>query len=753
MGCGAEDTANVGGNIVLSVSRVEGGKVARKRLIRMLGIGGVGAACALGLGAVLVDCGTPGARLRATGEKSGVEETSQAPRASAGGISVIRSDYEPGEVARLCAEALERASQSLSAIAGTDARARNLDNTLLALERANDELSDATAPLVFMGYVSPVPAVAREGSDCEARVNQFSVATFTRGDLYAALLTASAAQKPRSAPEARLLSETLKDFEDKGLKLPEDQLREVRDKEKALARLETEFLSNINQDGTTLQFTRQELAGVPADAMARFRKAPRGRLIVSAREPDYVAIEDNATDEGTRRRMYEAFANRAADRNVSLLERAIGLRQRLATLLGYRTWADYRAHRRMAHDSDAVMSFLYSLKSRLLRPERAEVAMLLRLKRRLNPGATRVMAWDVRYLTNQYVKARFQVDREKVREYFPAETVVRGMFDVYSKLLGVRFARVEGAQVWADGVELYGIHDAGDDQLIGYFYTDFFPREHKYGHAATFPLRMGRDTPEGYSLPVSAIVANFSPPSGGRPSLLDIDEVVTLFHEFGHVMHQTLTRAPYGSLSGSRVERDFVEAPSQMLENWPWQPDVLRRISGYYLDPSRKIPDELLKRMIAARAFRGNCPVAIFYMRQLMLALADMIYHTSPGPVDTTGVYNRLYREMLGIDPGEGGHFQASWGHLMGGYDAGYYGYLWSEVYAADMFGVFRKAGPLDAATGMRYRHAILEVGRMRDAADSLREFLGRAPGDAPFLEQLRRRMDSIGYDDDDGSG
>lgn len=753
-GCVPVDTAEAADSGILSSSGTEGAKsperlgpaAARPRAFRIRKGGGPAAAMIL---ASFVACGNPGVQSgpASPGSKAPVTEATQPGNSSTPAPPLIRSDYQPGEIARLCALAMEQASQRLSAIAGTKPGERKLDNTLLALEEANADLSDATTPLAFMGYVSPVPAIAREGAECESKVSQFSVSTFTRKDLYEAIVAGAAADKPRDAAEARLLSETLKDFEDKGLRLPDARLQEVRDKEQALARLEARFTANLNQDAPSVEFARKELVGVPADEMARLRKAPGGRLVVTLSEPDYFAIEDNATLESTRRRVFSAFSNRVADKNVPLLESAIELRGKIATLLGYKTWADYRTHRGMARDSDSVMAFLYSLRDRLLKPERAELAMLLTLKKRLDPGATRVRPWDVRYLTHQYVKSRFRLDDETVREYFPADTVVHGLFEVYSELLGVRFVKVPGAPTWADRVDLYEIRDGSDGRLIGYFYTDFYPREHKFGHAAAFPLRLGRRAPDGrgYSTPVSAIVANFSPPLGGKPSLLGMDEVITLFHEFGHVMHQTLTRAPYGSLSGSAVERDFVEAPSQMLENWPWQPEVLKRISGFYLDPSRKIPDDLLARMIAARAFRGNCPVAFFYMRQLMLALTDMIYHTSPGPVDTTGVYNRLYRSLLGIDPGDGNHFQASWGQLMEGYDAGYYGYLWSEVYAADLFSVFREKGPLDRVTGARYRRSILEVGRMRDAGDSLREFLGRAPGDDAFFRQLRDQIDAVG--------
>ena len=307
------------------------------------------------------------------------------------------------------------------------------------------------------------------------------------------------------------------------------------------------------------------------------------------------------------------------------------------------------------------------------------------------------------------------------------------MFDVYSKILGVRFEEVKDASVWAPGVKLYRILNASDSALIAHFYTDFIPREGKYSHAAAFNLVTGRRLPDGsYVKPVSAIVANFTPPADGKPSLLTHDEVETTFHEFGHIMHQTLTKAPYASLAGTRVARDFVEAPSQMLENWVWSPEILASLSGHYKDNSKKLPPELLKSMMEARDYNQG----LFYTRQLYYALMDMAYHTTKGDFDTTKVQEKLHKEITGLDPVPGGHWEASFGHLMG-YDAGYYGYLWSEVYAQDMFTRFEKDGLLSDKVGADYRHVILESGNMQEAADLVTQFLGRKSTRDAFFKKL----------------
>src|SRR5471032_3223296 len=260
---------------------------------------------------------------------------------------------------------------------------------------------------------------------------------------------------------------------------------------------------------------------------------------------------------------------------------------------------------------------------------------------------------------------------------------------------------------------------------------DLFPREGKYSHAAAFNMVSARQMQDGsYQKPVSAIVANFDKPSADRPSLLNHDEVETIFHEFGHIMHQTLTKAAYGRFSGANVARDFVEAPSQMLENFVWDPVVLSSLSGHYKDHAKKLPKELLDKMLAAR----NADVALINLRQLLFGIVDMAYHGAHPPSDTTELYSRVSKDVSLIPMTSGTHPEASFGHLMGGYDAGYYGYLWSKVYAQDMFSVFKADGVMSPAVGRRYRTEILEKGSSRDEMDSLKAFLGREPSEDAFL-------------------
>lgn len=644
---------------------------------------------------------------------------------------ILRSDFRDGEITQLCKQALEQAQADLDALAKLPAESRGFDNTVLRFEKITADLEDATAPLIFMSYVSTQENLAAEASSCEQTAGSFNVAVQTRKDIYLALKDAV----PRNDQERRLLSETLRGFEEKGLKLSDEKLARVKQLSQKLATLESQFSTNLNTDATTVIFTKEELDGVSPGFLNRLKKTPDGKFIVTTGMADYIQLLQNAKSGSTRKKFLQAYYRRGADKNIPILEEALALRQQLAALYGFKNWAEYRIAGRMAGNAQNAFEFLNSLKDKLADRNRGDLARLLKLKKELDPSATELHAWDTTYLTYQLKKRDYALDDEKIREYFPAETVIRGVFDLYSKLFGMRFVEVDGAAVWAPGVKQYRVINAETGATVAFFYTDLYPRRGKYSHAAAFSLISGRSLENGeYSKPVSALVANFNPPSNGKPSLLNHQEVLTVFHEFGHIMHQTLTRAPFASLSGTSVQTDFVEAPSQMLENWVWSPETMQLVSGHYLNPSEKLPETILDRINQAR----NVARGIYLTRQLMLALLDMNYHlVSSGPIDTTAIHDRLHREVLGLEPVEDSRFQASFNHLMGGYDAGYYGYLWSDVYAADMFSRFEAQGLLNAELGAHYRKTILEPGNMKENLDLLRDFLGRAPSPDAFFRKL----------------
>ena len=321
-------------------------------------------------------------------------------------------------------------------------------------------------------------------------------------------------------------------------------------------------------------------------------------------------------------------------------------------------------------------------------------------------------------------------------QYFSLEPLIEGMFEITGDVFGLEYERVAETKAWHPDVYLYAIKNRGTDEPIAYFYADLFPRDGKYGHAAAFALQYGRTTtaadgsPE-YVKPVAAIVANFTKPTTDSPSLLQHSEAVTLWHEFGHILHLCLTTVDLVRFSGYDTEWDFVEAPSQIMENWMWEPEVLQRFARHH-DTGEAIPASLVDQLVAAR----DLNIALTTLRQMFLGELDMGMHATADPVDLDALYRDTY-ELTQLPFHEGTFFPGVFGHLMGGYDAGYYGYLWAQVYGDDMFSVFEEEGTLSPEVGRRYRQEVLAAGGSRDAIDHLRAFLGREPSSDAFLAKL----------------
>jgi len=321
---------------------------------------------------------------------------------------------------------------------------------------------------------------------------------------------------------------------------------------------------------------------------------------------------------------------------------------------------------------------------------------------------------------------------KKIKEYFPAEKVLSSTFEIYQELLAVRFQQVHSVHVWHPEVQSYEVYDRDSNELIGHFYMDLYPRDGKYTHAAAFPLQPGCLNKDGSrQLPTSAMVCNFAKPQPDSPSLLRHEEVETFFHEFGHIMHGICAKAKYARFAGTSTERDFVECPSQMLENWCWKKDILRRISKHY-QTGETLPDDLMDKMIAAK----NVNSGLLNLRQVFYGVFDQTIHTQE-KVDLATLYNKLKTEITLTEAQAGTNGAASFGHLVGGYDASYYGYLWSQVFSADLFEQFNKKGVMDPALGKLYREKILQPGGGRDADLILRDFLGRDPVIEPFLKSI----------------
>ena len=653
--------------------------------------------------------------------------------------STLRFDATPQALREHCRSAKKRAESELEALARLPASARTFDNTPWALDRIVSDLTDETSSDVFLKQVSTSSSVREASGECETLIGQFPIETYAREDLYRALKEYVAGGKVPSGEAKRLVEKELLDFKRSGLELTKPRRKEALDLRKRIVELESAFTRNLNEYADFALFSRDELKGMSEDFIGRLEQVD-GKYKVRLEAPDYYPFMENASSPEARRALEKKFGSRAALRNVPVLSELLTLRRKAANLLGYPTHAHYVLEERMARDPKTVAKFISRLREKLTPVGAGELEVLQALKLVYEGRGSdkRINAWDWRYYDSQLKKSRYSVDVEKIREYFPVDLVVERTLGVYQTLLGLKFRRIDDAALWHPVATLYEFSAAAGGGPIAYFYMDLFAREGKYQHFSAVPLIMGRRLSDGsYQKPVSVIIANFTRPAPGRPSLLAHKEVETFFHEFGHSMHQSLTKARFGRFSGSRTSLDFVEAPSQMLENWVWDAEVLKSLSGHFRDHANKLPKEHLDRLLAAKTVDAG----LFSLRQLFFAALDQDYHAIP-PEDTTRVYARFMRDVSLIPMSEDTHPEAGFDHLAIGYDAGVYGYLWSKVYAQDMYSRFKDEGVLNPVLGRRYRTEILEKGSSRDEMDSLKAFLGREPDERAFLESLGARQE-----------
>jgi thimet oligopeptidase len=602
----------------------------------------------------------------------------------------------------------------------------------LSLEKATSLFGNQLNPILFLKYVSPSQEVREAADQCENKVQQLFVEIYTRKDLFSAFKAAETQLGELQEKEIKLFDEYLISFKRNGLELTEENRKVFIQKKKRLVAIESEFAMRLVNETTSLELSLEELKGLPQSHIESLEKTPSGKYKLTMSYPHYYPFMQNAENALARKRCEFLFNSRGGDANRALLEEAIQLRSELSRLLGYSNHAEYVLERRMAQTPIQVKEFLSDLVSKLRPKAQKELDEMLTEKRKeLGPQESEVFAWDWRYYENIIRKTKYDIDPQVIKEYFPIDVVLKGMFEIYQTLFDIKFIEETSAEVWHSTVKKYRIER--QNQTVAYFYMDLFPRPGKYGHAAAFTLINGFERKDGvYELPVSSIVSNFNPPTPENPSLLPHSEVETLFHEFGHIMHQTLTRAKYSTFSGTNVKTDFVEAPSQMLENWVWKKETLQKLSGHHSNPSQKLPDELIEKMIQAKLLN----VGIQTLRQLAFGTIDLDYHTSD-KVNSSQVYAQRMNEIMLIPIQPGTQPQSSFGHLMGGYDSGYYGYMWSKVFAQDMFTRFESEGLLNPKVGNEYADWILKSGGEQEPLILITGFLKREPSNKAFLKSI----------------
>jgi len=625
--------------------------------------------------------------------------------------------------------------KALTAIYQVPAGKRTFANTALALDRLSGRLDQVSGTISILSNASPDSSIRNTAQRSLAVLSKYGNELGADEKLYKALKDYSKTAEAQKLTGARkkFVTETVEDFERNGFALTPAKRAELQKINDKISELSLAFGENIAAYKDYLLVSEAEMAGVPEDyKKARPKVGEQYRIDLDG--PAYGTFMKYANSDDARKRLFIKYNNRAADKNLAVLQQVLLERQKKAKLLGYPTYAAYQTSSRMAKTPATVWDFETKLVNRVKEKTAQDVQELLSVKRAAlkDPSVSTLNPWEVSYYNEQLMKTKYQLDAEQVKEYFELNHVVDGLFQTTQNLFGVKFNEVKGASVWQKDARMFEVKR--DNKVVGRFYLDLFPRDNKYTHAACFGIVPGAATPQGYQIPTAALLCNFNAPTADKPALMSHGQVVTFFHEFGHVMHNLLTTAELASQSGTSVKRDFVEAPSQILENWAWNYDALKTFAKHYKS-DEVLPKPLYDKMWSAR----NVGSGIAASAQIFYGTLDMTLHDRFDPTGTettTDVVRKVQNQLMPYPYLEGTNMQAAFGHLTG-YGAGYYGYMWSKVYAEDMFSIFEKNGVMDQKTGLRYRDLILAKGGTDEELALVRSFLGREPNQEAFFKSL----------------
>ena len=643
-------------------------------------------------------------------------------------------------------ELVRRARERLAAL-GESAGPRTYDNTMRALDYLTEPLDWAMGVVRHLESVATYPELRAAFNAVQPEVSAFYTGIPLNAALWANIKSFAATSEAAAlaGERRRFLDKTIDTFRRHGADLEEAGKKRLQGLDVELTQLTTKFAENVLDSTNAFELVMTEeksLAGLPPTAVASARQSAERKGLQGWRftlqAPDYFAVMTYLDDSAIRRQVYEAFSVRSTEEgrdNRPLVARILELRREKAALLGFRDFADLVLEDRMAHTGSRALAFLEDLKTKTEERFAEENRELLKFRHSIEGAeAPELAPWDVAYYAEKQRAALYAFDEEALRPYFPMERVVGGLFELVRRLYGIRVEEEAGAPVWDTAVRYYKVRDEGGE-LLGAFYADWYPRENKRGGAWMDSFITGGPGPDGFRPHAGLICGNLTPPVGGKPALLTHREVETIFHEFGHLMHHLLSRVETRSLAGTSVAWNFVELPSQIMENWCWERGSLDLFARHY-ESGEPVPEELFQKMKRARTFRA----ANGQMRQLGFGIIDLAMHTRYDLARDGDVTAYARRLLQGFSPAPlpANHAMiASFTHLFAspvGYGAGYYSYKWAEVLDADAFTRFRDEGIFSRKVGAEFRGEILSRGDSEDPAELYRRFMGRDPDPSALL-------------------
>ncbi|KFE62906.1 M3 family metallopeptidase [Hyalangium minutum] len=619
----------------------------------------------------------------------------------------------PDEFRRASEAALSTARSGIERLKSLPAP-RNVREALEIFDEATAALSDASARASVVRHSHPAEPMRQASETAEQEAEKLATEISLDRGVYEVIASLDVSKE--DAPTRKWVEKLLRDFRRAGVDRDDATRARVKALQEELVRIGQEFDRNIREDVRTVELPPEALEGLPADYVRNHPPGADGKVRITTDYPDLVPFMTYAKDSSAREKLWRTNRSRAYPKNVEVLQRLLGRRHELATLLGYANWAAYATEDKMIRSERNAGDFIEKIASASAERSRRDYQVLLERKRKDNPGATGVDPWDQGYLEDRVKAEQYSYDSQAVRPYFEYTRVKQGVLDITSRIFGVSYKRVADAPVWHPDVEAYDVFQ-GQEQ-VGRFYLDMHPRADKYKHAAQFTLATGK---QGRRLPEAVLMCNFPKP-GAEPALMQHGDVETFFHEFGHLLHHLFGgHTPWAGLSGVRTEWDFVEAPSQMLEEWARDVGSLQSFAKHY-QTNEPLPADIIQRMKKADDFGKGV-----WVRQQMFyaALSLELYKRDPQGLDPLAVVRELQGKYTPFPYVEGTYFHLSFGHL-DGYSAIYYTYMWSLVIAKDLFTVFQDKGLLNPEPAQAYRRSILEPGGSKDAVVLVKDFLGR---------------------------
>jgi oligopeptidase A len=650
----------------------------------------------------------------------------------------------PEHVVPAVRQALARAQAELDALIALSGE-RTYENTVHALEEIGERMGHVIRPVSHLNSVISSPELRQAYETVLPEVSAFFARVPLNPELWSAVKTYAESDEARvlTGVRRRHLTKVVRSFERAGADLPPEQKTRIEALRVEASQLTTEFANHVldSTNAWELVLTDEaELEGLPESARAQARAAADAKGVdgwrFTLQLPSFQPFMQYSARRDLRERMYKAYVSRASEGehdNRPLVRRILQLRRELARILGFRDYADMALEESMAGSGARAVAFEEDLTERT-RPVWEREMRDLEAFARAELEIDTLEPWDVAYSMERLRLARYDLDAEALRPFFPMDRVLEGLFGLAERLFGVRVQPREIAAVWHPEVSFYDVLDE-DGTLLGSFYTDWFPRESKRGGAWMNGLMVGGPRPEGWEPHLALMVGNLSPPEGGRPALLTHREVQTIFHEFGHLLHHVLSRVEVPALAGTRVPSDWVELPSQIMENWTWERPALDLFARHW-ETGEPIPEELYRKMLAARTFMG----AYVQMRQLSFGTVDLELHVRFDPEADGDPVERAQKVLERFHPKPHfahDHFITSFSHIFsGGYAAGYYSYLWSAVLEADAFTRFQREGLFNRETGRAFVDSVLSQGDAEEPDELFRRFMGREPDPEALLRR-----------------